>query len=148
VELILRVERAPISMIFRNSQVIKDAVDSALAHGLTVVAAAGNEADDIGFPARYAPVLAVGATDAQGHVSSFSGRGPDLDVVAPGENVDVVGSAGKISRVKGTSYSAALVSGVEALRLGRGRTRVRARDLGFPAQEQGIGLIDAVLSAQ
>jgi subtilisin family serine protease len=78
-----------------------EAIESALAQGVTVVAAAGNEraggsscgtANSIDFPAAYPGVIAVGATSLIGssqatateHVASYSNSGPGLAVVAPG----------------------------------------------------------------
>jgi hypothetical protein len=45
---------------------------------------------DIKFPARYPGVIAVGASDANDHVPSFSRTGPAMaahGVVAPGVNI-------------------------------------------------------------
>jgi len=80
-----------------------DAVEAALAAGVTVVAAAGNEgATTVDVPAAYDGVLSVGATSlADGqtngsgvgggssaspteYVASYSNAGPGLAVVAPG----------------------------------------------------------------
>jgi subtilisin family serine protease len=45
------------------SQVEKDAIDRAIANGVIVVAAAGNEGDDgMGYPGAYAPVISAGAS--------------------------------------------------------------------------------------
>ena len=54
--------------------------------GVTVVAAAGNQADGaVAYPARASSsVIAVGATTATGCEAEYSNAGADLDVVAPG----------------------------------------------------------------
>jgi subtilisin family serine protease len=58
--------------------------------GILVVAASGNSysgADGISYPAGYPGVLSVGATDSSNAITSFSQRGANLKVVAPGLNV-------------------------------------------------------------
>jgi subtilisin family serine protease len=85
----------------------KTAVDYAIAHGVFIAAAAGNERSDpsqcqssipvesLDFPAAYPGVMAVGAsaiksdngTNASSgveYVASYSNSGPNLGVVAPG----------------------------------------------------------------
>jgi serine protease len=57
--------------------------------GVTVVAAAGNQADAaVAYPARASSVIAVGATTADGCEAEYSNAGNDLDVVAPGGGID------------------------------------------------------------
>src|SRR5215208_3472281 len=57
--------------------------------GVTVVAAAGNQADGaVAYPARAGSVIAVGATTANGCEAEYSNAGDDLDVVAPGGGID------------------------------------------------------------
>lgn len=57
-------------------------------HGVLVVAASGNDGDGenaLEYPAAYDNyVLAVGATDYNDNVASFSTHGPQVDVAAPG----------------------------------------------------------------
>ncbi|MGE0526677.1 MAG: S8 family serine peptidase [Bdellovibrionales bacterium] len=134
--------------MFEDSKIIRDVIDEAIRNGLTVVAAAGNDPADLGFPARYAPVVAVGAVTRELKIPTFSARGESLDFVAPGEKVRVLMPGGGQAVHSGSSFSAALVSGVEAIRLSRGTPQLRALDLGFDPLEQGQGLINAYLSAQ
>ena len=64
---------------------VLDALRYARRSGVAVVAAAGNQADDaVAYPARAQPVIAVGATTANGCQAEYSNAGTDLDVVAPG----------------------------------------------------------------
>ncbi|MEO0377243.1 MAG: S8 family serine peptidase [Cyanobacteria bacterium P01_A01_bin.17] len=59
---------------------------------LVIVASSGNEATrpgyhgEVGYPAGYPGVVAVGATDLAGRRSPYSSYGSQLDVVAPGGN--------------------------------------------------------------
>src|SRR4051794_16849869 len=58
--------------------------------GVLVVAASGNDYPDstgLAFPAGYSTVLSVGAVDSTNTVATFSQRGTNLKVVAPGVNV-------------------------------------------------------------
>jgi len=68
-----------------TSEAVRQAVERAHAHGVVVVAAAGNTgAEGIDFPANLANVIAAGATDARGERASYSSTGPQLDLMAPG----------------------------------------------------------------
>jgi len=67
------------------------AFQNAIAAGVLVFAAAGNDYDTIptglAYPAAYPGVVSVGAIDESQTIADFSQRGPDLKVVAPGVNV-------------------------------------------------------------
>jgi serine protease len=58
--------------------------------GILVFAASGNAYDStspslvIAFPAGYPTVISVGAVDVDNKITTFSQRGPDLKIVAPG----------------------------------------------------------------
>ncbi len=68
---------------------VLSALRYARSKGVTVVAAAGNQADAaVAYPARASSVIAVGATTATGCEAEYSNAGTDLDVVAPGGGVD------------------------------------------------------------
>lgn len=57
--------------------------------GVIVVAASGNDGvQQVDYPGAFASVIAVGATDAQSQLSSYSNSGAALDIVAPGGNLD------------------------------------------------------------
>ncbi len=56
--------------------------------GAVIVAATGNNgATTISYPAGYAANIAVGAVDRNNTVASFSNKGTNIDVVAPGVGV-------------------------------------------------------------
>jgi serine protease len=68
-----------------NSATVRAAVDRALAAGVTVVAAAGNDGrGTVSFPAALPNVIAVGAIDGRKQKAPYSNFGTDLDLVAPG----------------------------------------------------------------
>lgn len=75
---------------------LQQAVENAVRAGVVIVASAGNSGgdddppDDVGFPARYEDVIAVGATTFDGGRASYSDQGPSLDLMAPaGESAAV-----------------------------------------------------------
>jgi hypothetical protein len=101
---------------------VQDAILHAVHAGCVVVAAAGNsglDGDPPTYPASYAHVLAVGATDEQDAPLPFSSSGDWVDVAAPGSNMsaevplshDASGISGSLA---GTSFAAPLVSAAAA----------------------------------
>lgn len=99
---------------------LRDVVRDAVAAGITVVVAAGNDGGDVlGEPAAYPETIAVGAIARTGHRTTFSSRGEQLDLSAPG--VDILSSvpadlgAGDHSSGSGTSYAVPFVAGVAGL---------------------------------
>ncbi|WP_173918387.1 S8 family peptidase [Halobacillus sp. Marseille-Q1614] len=103
-----------------GSSALKEAVDNAYESGILVVAAAGNSGkfgpfNTIGYPAKYDTAMAVGAVDSSNKVASFSSRGNELEVMAPG--VDILSSVPENSydSFNGTSMASPHVAGVAAL---------------------------------
>ena len=84
-----------VNMSFGGNQpwpaILVTQVQRAVASGIVVVAAAGNDWEygnfAPGYPAALEEVICVGSTNSRDLVSSFSQRGPTLDLVAPGEDV-------------------------------------------------------------
>ena len=131
----------------------RNAAEYAQQRGVLIVASAGNKglkADQHGY-AALPGVLAVGASDLHGVRAGFSNYGEHVALVAPGVDVlslrakdtdfiqlsdpldyvpegAVVGEAEQYYRASGTSFSAALVSGV-ASRVLSHRPNLNAEDL-------------------
>lgn len=99
-----------------RSDVQEDAVRYALARGVVVVAAAGNEGSaSPQYPAAYDGVIAVGATDDRDRIWSGSSYGDWVDLAAPGGGVFSLALEGGVERRFGTSFSTPIVSGIAAL---------------------------------
>ncbi len=78
-----------LSMTARQIPTLISAIADAHAHGVVVVAAAGNDgANQIAYPAADPDVISVGATTEDGCLASYSDSGPQLDLVAPGGGDD------------------------------------------------------------
>ena len=90
-------------------RLIEQLVEAALAHGISVVAAADRTVARGGFPAALHGVVAV--------VDETSGAAPAGMVAAPGTDVPATLPGSRWATVSGASYAAAHVSGLLALML-------------------------------
>ncbi|MDP3482429.1 MAG: S8 family peptidase [Sulfuricella sp.] len=98
----------------------KEALDSADAAGITLVAAAGNNyGGAVDWPAKHEKVIAVTAvgqkTDGTLYFASFSSKGPEVDLTAPGVSIPSTYKKAGYKTLSGTSMAAPHVSGVAAL---------------------------------
>lgn len=101
---------------YATSAVLGEAVEYALAAGVAVVAAAGNDqAAALMWPAAYPGVVSVGAVDAVGRQAMFSNSGEGLRLTAPGYAVQTAGEGGERILFSGTSASAPVVAGALAV---------------------------------
>ncbi len=109
-----------------NTTVVTLCADIAAENGIVVINSAGNSGagvTTIGAPSDGDFVIAVGAVEASGVLSSFSSVGPSADgrikpdVVAMGTSVRVASSLSDTgySNSNGTSFSCPLTAGVAAL---------------------------------
>jgi thermitase len=96
-------------------QAIHDAIVYARGKGCLVAAAAGNTGGAVEYPAAQPGVIAVAATDQNDLPASFSNRGPEIAVAAPGVNIYSADRFGGYFLASGTSASTPQVSGLAAL---------------------------------
>ncbi|MBO8164269.1 MAG: S8 family serine peptidase [Brevibacillus sp.] len=102
-----------------HSPELEQAVKRAEAHGVVLVAAAGNESSRVAYPAGYPTVIAVGAVDQNNKVIYQSNTGPELNLVAPGWSIYTTKMGGSYWSFKGTSAAAPQVAAAAALILAR-----------------------------
>jgi hypothetical protein len=102
------------------SQLLQDAIKDARQRGIIVVAAAGNDNNELlpQFPSSMDEVLAVAAIDLENKKAPFSNFGKHIDVCAPG--VKLISTypnerAGGYAIWSGTSFAAPLVAAEAAL---------------------------------
>nr|WP_308447896.1 S8 family serine peptidase [Micromonospora sp. AKA109] len=138
----------------RLQKSIKSAIDA----NIIVVAGAGNRPHlhNVGYPAAYPGVVAVGGVGRDGAHASISVSGPEIDVVAPAVDIYSTSINGKYRKGTGTSDATAIVAGAAALVRSKypylpaaevvHRLTATAVDKGPPGRddEYGYGVIDLV----
>ena len=133
--------------------ILEAACDSAYEQGHLVAAAAGNQASSVRYPAAFESVIAVSASTADDSFCCWSNRGPEIEFIAPGEDILTTQPDNQYGEVSGTSYACAHVAGVAALTWAahpdlsnvelRQLLRKTAEDLGLGWMYQGSGLVRA-----
>ncbi|MBI2850486.1 MAG: S8 family peptidase [Chloroflexi bacterium] len=145
---------------------LQTACDNAYAKGVLLVAAAGNSGSgSVSYPAKYASVIAVAATDSSDKRAYFSNFGSQIELAAPGVAVYSAYPGGGYATLSGTSMATPHVVGSAALVFAAGigdndgkngaANEVRARlqqtadDLGTTGKDKyyGYGLVDAEQAA-
>ncbi|KAJ4991918.1 subtilase [Stagonosporopsis vannaccii] len=111
---------ANLSLGGRRSTALNQAVAAAVASGIFVAVAAGNEGLDVRFhsPASEPTVCTVGATSTNDSMPYWSNWGSGVDVLAPGVDVTSLSPDGGVAVQEGTSMATPHVSGLAAYLLG------------------------------
>jgi subtilisin family serine protease len=127
-------------------------IDYGLENNVVVVAASGNDGQNTHqFPAGYAGVITVGATNGRDELVHFSNRGQHISVTAPGYDIVSVGNTDttEIVSMSGTSMATPFVTGLIANMLTFDPTLTPAEikyllessadDLGDPGFDESFG---------
>ena len=95
---------------------LDQAVATAIAEGIIVVIAAGNDGEDIRkyTPSHVKESISVGAFDQDQDFASFSNHGSEVTILAPGVNIPSTSYKGGIATMSGTSMATPAVVGVVA----------------------------------
>jgi subtilisin family serine protease len=137
----------------QGNEALKQVMQKAGEAGVTVVCAAGNDSGPVNYPAKYPQAIAVSASDSSDKIASFSSRGAEIAVIAPGVNIYSTRKGGGYTTMSGTSMASPHVAGLAALAVGAGAKtpdEVRNALAGAAAKlpnlkptDQGAGLVDA-----
>ncbi|MBU4347685.1 S8 family peptidase [Candidatus Parcubacteria bacterium] len=151
-----------------NIESFHDAVKRANDAGIVQVAAAGNSGGAVIYPAAYSEVIAVSATDKTDAIASWSSRGPEVDLAAPGVSIYSTYKGQTYATLSGTSMASPHVAGAAALVLTtpvdawdldndgiwdpaevQNKLEITAEDLGITGKDNlyGSGLVDAEKAA-
>lgn len=144
--------------------VIERIMDVAYKRGIILVAAAGNcRGGPVSYPAKYRSVIAVSAIDICNNWATFSCKGPEVELCAPGVRIYSTILGNRYGTKSGTSMAAPHVAGSAALAISTHRYAIHhagpqiirrllqrtADNLGVPGQDQlfGFGVVDAEQAA-
>ncbi len=137
-----------------SSEILHEAVKYAYKNNVLVIGAAGNAgSSSCVYPAAYAEVVCVGATDKENRLASFSNRG--VEITAPGVSNYSTYVNNSYAYLSGTSMASPHVAGAAAIIMqvkgltasdARGLLRESAADLGVEGKDDlfGYGLVDLV----
>ncbi|WP_025719409.1 S8 family peptidase [Paenibacillus polymyxa] len=120
----------------KDNPLLHDAIRYAVGHGLSIVAASGNDGNgesdrEYRYPGAYNEVIEVGSIGATKLISKFSNKNEQLDIVAPGEDIYSTFLNNKYASFSGTSMAVPFVAGALALIIEEGRILFK-RDLTEP----------------
>ncbi len=145
---------------------LHEAIQAAYNAGIVMVAAAGNNGITDGkivYPAKYSETIAVSAINSIDGLAYFSSYGPEIDLAAPGQEINSTWNDGYYKIANGTSMATPHVVGTVALVLAdpylkcdtdfngscsptevKQRLEITAEWLtGLTNDQQGSGLVDA-----
>jgi thermitase len=104
-----------LSVVFdQPTELLRQSIQSALDRGIAVIAAAGNSAGPVSFPATMPGVIGVAATDHTGGLYLTSNRGPEVAIAAPGTDILTTALTGGYTIRSGTSFATPMVAGALA----------------------------------
>ena len=113
----LHVAVVNVSLVGPANQVLQRLVERAVAQGMLIVAAVGNDGPAAPplYPASWPGVVGVGAVDGQLRLLPEGARGPQVMFVAPGADMAAAAAGTRaFAPVRGTSFAAPFVAGLLA----------------------------------
>ena len=112
-----------------NNATVSDEFKRLADAGVIFTSPSGNDGGTgINWPAADASVVAVGSVSLADNISTFTQRGPLLDLPAPGEQVATTNRGGGFSLVQLTSFSSPIAAGAAAL-IKQASPSVKAKDI-------------------
>ncbi len=141
-----------ISLVGPANQILQRLIARAVAQGMLIVAAVGNDGPAAPplYPASWPGVVGVGAVDGKLRLLPEGARGPQVMFVAPGSDMAAAAAGARgFVPVRGTSFAAPLVAGLlaagyqqaqpQGATVAVDRLATSAHDLPQPAPRDGIG---------
>ncbi len=138
--------------IDEETQTVEDALKRAIEAGVTIVAAAGNHAGAVRFPATFPGVIAVAGINSDDSLYYKSNIGPEIVIAAQATAVQSTINGGTFGlRGEGTSFAAPMVAAAAAnilsmdLRIPSARISQYLRETArkLPSPEFQFGALDA-----
>lgn len=129
------------------------AVQEAYNEGILLVAASGNDASSVRYPAALDEVMAISGSNSSDELYVYSNTGPEIELIAPGRLIYSTYKWATYRTLSGTSMACPMVAGTAALVWSanptwtrdqvRSRLHATAEDIGLTTYQQGYGLVDA-----
>lgn len=144
-----------------NDPELEKAILAAVARGIVVVVASGNEGDnneatyEYGYPALYNECVTVAACDENRQLASFSNNSLEVDIIAAGVKVLSTYPPSQFAKLSGTSMATPHITGTIALLIKIGEKEFKrtlteseiyallaksAVSIGYQASSEGHGL--------
>lgn len=101
--------------LYDDDPTLKAAIKKVSKKGILMVAASGNDKREIAFPAAYDEVIAVSSIDEEKKISDFTNRGPQNELVAPGNSIYSTYLFDNYTYLSGTSMATPHVTGLLAI---------------------------------
>lgn len=144
-----RVSVINVSLVGPTNRALEAAIRAAVARGIVVVAAVGNDGPSAPplYPASYPGVIGVTGVDGHNRVLPEAGRGPQVDFAAPGSDMAAAAANGRYQSVRGTSFAAPIVAGLIAREMQSGSAASAEAALTHEAVDLGARGADRVYGA-